>query len=1091
MISEKAFVRVGLGADGIGKLVDIRGNEAEIEYFESPVGPTLHRIVAAASTVRRVELSPQTRVFWQDRTTSAWHVGRVDGGLVAAAAIHADEDHYHVRFPNQQDGRVPLSRLYVRWNHPIEDPTDYLAHRILETPFFFDGRSAIVRHISGQRNSFGGLTGLASSAIDLLEHQVTIVRKVLSDPIERYLLADEVGLGKTIEAGVLIRQHLIDLPLGRVLVIVPHHLVRQWQSELANKFFLESCDEMTSGARVLVVAEEQVVTADIERGVFSMLVVDEAHRSALLAFDTDLSKRSLYESLTRLATVIPRVFLLSGTPVLHQEEGFLAMLHLLDPTAFPLEERDAFKRRVRDRQLVAEAIADLHDESSAYFVEEVVHRLSALGSEDPRLAALVEAVVPVVERDPSDVERQRAVRHLRIHLTETHRLHRRLLRTRRDDRRVRDLLPTRSGVTVLECEDPPRAEASAFLEGWRSAVLSHAPNPSRETARLFALFVESALSDPRVLLRNLRIRLRTLTAGTVFSEPNAGVLACAEAFPQEVFLLREREILIRTALAEGARPHRLTAWLDANASVRKVIVFVDGREVADHLAEHIGRLQGIDSVVREDGSGEGVRQFERGPVRVLVCDSRSEEGLNLQRLRAWIVHFDLPLEPARVEQRIGRIDRLEARAGMNALTFVSECRYERGWLSCIRDTIKVFDRSVAPLQYMLVASTQALREELLIDGVDAFHRLSTHLANPGSGLEAELKRIRAQESLDAIDDRPEQHQTFFEELQDADDRVGDDGESAVKSWLVDRLQFRARTSPAGVLRLVYDLNPKGPTLVPLLDIYQRFGSCVDNAPNAGRSRTEMPMRPFTLDRATAQSEGVELLRVGHPFLDNVEALVREDDRGTAFALWRHLPSFNATKVFFRFDFLIEADVRGAEALIAADHSASALRRRGDYGLPVEYRTVWLNSDLKPIRSDRLIAALQRPYSKIRRADGSVDVHLRYDRWPSVDVLPELLYWDELCFRARREAERALRESAEFETYCVGRAAAFRVASTLAQERLQSRISRLAGAAREAELLVARFEEALAAELASGIESPSLRADSAGAVVLSNVRLEVP
>lgn len=1083
-------MRVGPGADGIGKLVEIRGDQAEIEYFESPVGPKMRRIVAPSSSVQSVELPAQTRVFWQDLKTSAWHVGRVDGGLVAAAAIRATEDHYHVRFPNQQDTRVPISRLYVRWNHPIEEPTDYLAHRILETPFFFDGRSAIVRHISEQRNSFGGLTGLASAAIDLLEHQVTIVRKVLSDPVERYLLADEVGLGKTVEAGVLIRQHLIDLPTGRALIVVPRHLTRQWKSELATKFFLESGNELTSTARVLVVAEEQIVTAQIKHGVFSMLVVDEAHRSALLAFDADLSKRRLYETLTRLATAIPRVFLLSGTPVLHQEDGFLAMLHLLDPTAFPLEERDAFKRRARDRQLVAEAIADLHDESSAYFVEEVVRRLAEFGGEDPRLVALVAAVVPFVERDPSDVERQHAVRHLRVHLTETYRLHRRLLRTRRDDRRVRDLLPSRSGVTVLEHEDPPRAETSEFLKEWRSSALSHASEPSQEATRLFALFVESALSDPRVLLRSLQIRLRILTEGMVDSEPSAGLLASAEAFPDEVSLLRERERLIRTALTEEGRPHRLTTWLDSNASVRKVIVFVDDHQVADHLAEHIGRLQGIDSVVREDGSGEGVRQFEHGPVRVLVCDSKSEEGLNLQRLRAWIVHFDLPLEPARVEQRIGRIDRLEARAGMKALTFVSDCRYERGWLSCIRDTIKVFDRSVAPLQYLLVASTQALRKALLLDGVDAFHRLSAHLADTSSGLEAELKRIRAQESLDAIEDRPEQHQAFFEELQDADDRAGDDGESAVKSWLVDRLQFRIRSAPSGILRLVYDLNPKQPTLIPLLDTYQRFGGCIDNAPIAGLSRTEMPLRPFTLDRATAQSEGVELLRVGHPFLDSVEAHVREDDRGTAFALWRHLPSLNATKVFFRFDFLMEADVRGAETLIAADHSASALRRRGDYGLPVEYRTVWLNSDLKPIRNDRLIEALQRPYSKIRRADGSADVHLRHDRWPSVDVLPELLYWDELCFRARREAERILRESADFETYCVGRAADYRAASALAQERLQSRISRLAGAAREAELLVARFEEALAVELAAGIESPSLRADSAGAVVLSNVRLEV-
>src|SRR3970282_254336 len=101
--------------------------------------------------------------------------------------------------------------LYVRWAHPIDDPTDYLAARVTDTPFLFEGRSHIVRHLAAQRLSFGGLGGLAAAAIELLEHQVTTVRRVLADPIARYLLADEVGLGKTIEAGVLIRSHGVGL----------------------------------------------------------------------------------------------------------------------------------------------------------------------------------------------------------------------------------------------------------------------------------------------------------------------------------------------------------------------------------------------------------------------------------------------------------------------------------------------------------------------------------------------------------------------------------------------------------------------------------------------------------------------------------------------------------------------------------------------------------------------------------------------------------------------------------------------------------------------------------------------------------------
>src|SRR5689334_20409315 len=134
MPTRSAFVQVGRGTDGVGKLLDFDRKQAEIEYFESPVGPRVRRVQAPVGSVREVELSPQTRVFWFDRDRSAWRAGRVDGVLVSAEALKATEDHYPVRFPNGLNAQIPVSQLNVRWAHPIEDPTDYLAARITDTP---------------------------------------------------------------------------------------------------------------------------------------------------------------------------------------------------------------------------------------------------------------------------------------------------------------------------------------------------------------------------------------------------------------------------------------------------------------------------------------------------------------------------------------------------------------------------------------------------------------------------------------------------------------------------------------------------------------------------------------------------------------------------------------------------------------------------------------------------------------------------------------------------------------------------------------------------------------------------------------------
>ncbi|MFX5839529.1 SNF2-related protein, partial [Acinetobacter baumannii] len=75
-------------------------------------------------------------------------------------------------------------------------------------------------------------------SIQLADYQFNVVQRVLQDPVPRYLLADEVGLGKTVEAGLLVRQYVLDSPKARALVVVPAPLVAQWRRELVQRFGL-------------------------------------------------------------------------------------------------------------------------------------------------------------------------------------------------------------------------------------------------------------------------------------------------------------------------------------------------------------------------------------------------------------------------------------------------------------------------------------------------------------------------------------------------------------------------------------------------------------------------------------------------------------------------------------------------------------------------------------------------------------------------------------------------------------------------------------------------------------------------------------
>jgi ATP-dependent helicase HepA len=174
--------------------------------------------------------------------------------------------------------------------------------------------------------------------------------------------------------------------------------------------------------------------------------------------------------------------------------------------------------------------------------------------------------------------------------------------------------------------------------------------------------------------------------------------------------------------------------------------------------------------------------------------------LNLQRYGATLVHFDLPLEPARIEQRIGRIDRLEARGRLRNVVFSAGCPYETEWLTCLSETIRVFDRSIAPLQYVLVEATGRIRWRFLVDGRAAIEQEVARMRDAETGLDAELRRIRAQESLDSVEGDGDAVAAFFATLAEADEAAETEGENALNAWVTELLHFGYRRLGPEIVR---------------------------------------------------------------------------------------------------------------------------------------------------------------------------------------------------------------------------------------------------------------------------------------------------
>ena len=207
---------------GIGKVVNIDDEIYQVSFFidiKTQVKQNFN-----ITELELVYLSPQTRVYLKD-DSGQWKIGRVKD---YDDATNPEMD-YLISFPNHKEDWYASEELEVRCLLPTIDPTEVLSASGGESQFLYDSRKNVQKWLIDLRASSRGITALTSASIDLVVHQVNIVRKILTDPIQRYLLSDEVGMGKTIEAGIVARQCLLDSQSSKVLIIVPSHLLYKWE----------------------------------------------------------------------------------------------------------------------------------------------------------------------------------------------------------------------------------------------------------------------------------------------------------------------------------------------------------------------------------------------------------------------------------------------------------------------------------------------------------------------------------------------------------------------------------------------------------------------------------------------------------------------------------------------------------------------------------------------------------------------------------------------------------------------------------------------------------------------------------------------
>ncbi|MCY6493400.1 protein DpdE [Leptolyngbya sp. GGD] len=1070
-----SLVRSCLNNLGVGKVLSISESRAVVEYFVS-LGNQIQKTLSLNSLEKSV-LQRHTRCYLHSEEQEFWQIGRV-------AAWHDDDQRYEVHLPDKGLRYATETEVYVRCDCAIEDPTEVLIMKGQETPFFHTHRSALVRCLIEQRAVSHGMPGLFSANIDFYPHQVEVVRRVLEDPIQRYLLADEVGLGKTIEAGVILRQYLLDEPDGQGLVVVPRPLLKQWQQELETKFHL--LDEV----KLLTVEDLATYRCDTLPGI---LILDEAQHIAAMAESTDPKQQECFAICQKLAHRVDRLLLLSATPALNHEQTFLAMLHLLDPVTYHLEDVTGFKERIRLRQEIGRILLSFKENASSFVLKMSLGKLRSLFAQDLRLLALTEQLESLLKLPEADsTKREQLIRAIRTHISDTYRLHRRMLRNRRDA--VEDILLSQSEATLqVEYDlDERSPTVQEYLDEWRIRAIGAASEGDpyyQQLHQVFLLLFSASGTWLTILEWIILARLNHDAPPVLLREFGAeavDLLLSTPQFPGEVEILQALLDTLQQPSQEGDRIDHLQMVLErciksAGQKFSKVVVFTSStfacREIVRRLVSAFGKGaiatyqngQSIDSVE------ENTSQFRDDPrCCILVCDTSGEEGHNLQ-FADWIIHFDLPLSPNRLEQRNGRLNRIGRNRLLRFVIFAgadTNDSIQGAWFEVLNDGFKIFQESIASLQFFVDRKLPELEAALFQSGA---YGLTQAVQLIGDEITVEKVSIDEQNALDEIDALEENAAQYFQALDEYDARH-QDIQRSVEGWICQTLKFRIDQHDDVPEIVSYKRSSE--TLVPANDLIRYFRGYIN--------------QPGTYQRRKAlQHPGTTLYRIGTGLIETLNEYIHWDDRGQAFALWRHdetwSPVEGAEWVGFRFDYVIETNLSLVDEVFQRygweRANRLALRRRMDAIFPPMVETIFLDVRMNSVNDQNLLEILQRPYSKKRRP--THDYSLSKGRLHILDEFVSRDDWANLCREARKQSATLLRQHPDFYDRCQHYAAQAerQLGDRLDQLQLrlerQSQIGNNLSLAQEVEI-----ERALKQILVDGIQQPHIRLDSVGFYIVS-------
>ena len=607
------------------------------------------------------------------------------------------------------------------------------------------------------------------AGIEVKAYQLEPLRKALKMPRVNLFIADDVGLGKTIEAGLILREMLMRQKIKRVVISCPPSVVRQWKDEMESRFGLTfiiydrdfvaskrrergyGVNPWKTHSRFIIshsLLRDDAYAAPLrdwlqEFSAGSMLILDEAHNAAPASASRYAVDSQLTRTVRDLAPRFEHKLFLSATPHNGHSNSFAALLEILDPQRF-CRGVPVRSKTLLDDVMVRRLKQDLREINSAEFPKRVV--------------------LPVVIDDlPADAPELRLAE-----LLQQYRASR--------EQRLKDAPKSTQRTAMLVLTSLQKRLLSS-IEAFARTLRVHRRAIERQAdqqpaQRQFALLQESpGADDERADLDEDEVLKEEATQMETATQV-AGAIS-----QQELDLLEQM-----TQIAEQARRQpdskvkQLEQWLrqlcpdlgkvGATWLNRRVLIFTEYTDTKRYLEQQLGAI--IANSHREHerigsfhgGMGEEQREFikqafnadpAQHPLRILIATDAAREGVNLQNYCADLFHFDVPWNPSRMEQRNGRIDRkLQREAEVRCHYFVLSQRAEDRVLDVLVKKTKQIQEELGSLSPVVEKNVAKLLDggirqaevQRLTAAINAADQPDEESKQHSSAIKGELEAIR-------------------------------------------------------------------------------------------------------------------------------------------------------------------------------------------------------------------------------------------------------------------------------------------------------------------------------------------------------------